>query len=117
MTCHNCRIEALDNMTTHFDSAVLALKMLVEGSSVRTTSRITGLHPDTILRLLVLAGEECEKLMGRLIVNVHVRDVQCDEIWGYVFKKEAHKLPAESDNNSIGDAYCFVAIERRSKLV
>src|ERR1700691_440769 len=55
--------------------------------------------------------------MGRLIVNVPVKDVQCDEIWGYVAKKEAHKLPTEADDDSIGDAYCFVAIERGSKLV
>jgi hypothetical protein len=31
--------------------------------------------------------------------------MQCDEIWGYVFKKEAHKLPAEASDESIGDAY------------
>jgi IS1 family transposase len=34
-----------------------------------------------------------------------------------VFKKEAHKNPWEAHDNSIGDAYCFVAIERQSKLV
>ncbi len=67
--------------------------------------------------MLVLAGENCERIMGRLIANVPVTDVQCDEIWGYVYKKEAHKLPMESDDDSIGDAYCFVAIERHSKLV
>jgi len=38
------------------------------------------------------------------------------EIWGYVFKKEGHKTPMEAHNDSIGDAYCFVAIERDSKL-
>jgi len=38
-------------------------------------------------------------------------------ITGYVFKKEAHKLPAEANDESIGDAYTFVAIERGSKLV
>jgi IS1 family transposase len=43
--------------------------------------------------------------------------VECDEIWAYVGKKEGHKLPAEENDNSIGDAYCFVAIERHSKLV
>ena len=46
--------------------------------------------------------------MGRLIVNVPVKDVQGDEIWGFVAKKEAHKLPAEEDDDSMGDAYCFV---------
>jgi IS1 family transposase len=55
--------------------------------------------------------------MGRLVVNVKVEDVQCDEIWGFVQKKEAHKHPWEAHDSSIGDAYCFVAIERNSKLV
>jgi transposase-like protein len=143
MTCHNCRIEArrfgkhrnglqrfrcaqcgksphekpLEGMTTPQDKALLALRLLVEGNSIRSIERTTELHRDTILRLLVLVGETCEKLMGRVIVNVPVQDVQCDEIWGYVYKKEAHKLPAEANDEGIGDAYCFVAIERRTKLV
>jgi IS1 family transposase len=67
--------------------------------------------------MLELAGQNCERIMGRTIVNVPVQDVQCDEIWGFVQKKESHKWPWESDDNSIGDAYCFVAIERNSKLI
>jgi IS1 family transposase len=55
--------------------------------------------------------------MGRLIVGVKVNDVQADEIWAYVQKKEAHKVPDEAHDDSIGDAYCFVALERHSKLV
>lgn len=99
------------------DKATLALKLLVEGSSVRSIERVTGLHRDTILKVLVVAGKKCEILMGRMIVNVPVTDVQCDEIWGYVFKKEAHKLPAEANDEAIGDACCFVAIERNYKLI
>jgi len=146
MTCHNCRIEAkrfgkhrnglqrfrcmtcgktytephekpFEDMTADIDKAMLAMKLLVEGNSIRSIERTTELHRDTILCLLVVVGEKCEKLMGRLIVNVPVADVQCDEIWGYVSKKEGHKLPMEANNKSIGDAYCFVAIERKSKLV
>jgi transposase-like protein/IS1 family transposase len=104
-------------MTTPVNEALIALGMLLEGNSVRATERLTGLHRDTILRLLVAAGEKCEKLMGRLIVNVPVKDVQADEIWGYVSKKEAHKLPTEKNDDSKGDAYCYVAMERHSKLV
>jgi IS1 family transposase len=55
--------------------------------------------------------------MGRLIVNVPVKDVECDEIWGYGYKKEGHKEQSEANDETIGDAYCFVAIERHSKLV
>jgi IS1 family transposase len=57
------------------------------------------------------------KAHGRLIVNVPVKDVQCDEICAYVYKKEAHKSPMEAHDDSMGDAYCFVAIERNSKLI
>ncbi len=99
------------------EKAVLALQLLVEGSSVRTTERITGLHRDTILKLLVHVGEKCDKLMGRIIVNVPVKQVQCDEIWGYVGKKEKNKTVEESENDALGDAYCFVAIERHTKLI
>lgn len=107
----------LGAMTIPTEKAVLALQLLIEGTSVRSTERITGLHRDTILKLLVTVGERCEKLLGRLIVNVPVRDVECDEIWGFVGKKEGHKRDNEKNDEGIGDAYCFVAIERNTKLV
>jgi len=42
--------------------------------------------------------------MGRLVVNVPVKDVQCDGIWGYAGEKESHKLPDEAHDHSIGEA-------------
>jgi transposase-like protein/IS1 family transposase len=107
----------LGGMNIPDEKAVLALQLLIEGTSIRSTERITGLHRDTILKLLIRAGENCEKILGRLLVNVPVKDVQCDEIWGFVGKKEGHKEPEEAGDNSIGDAYTFVAIERNTKLV
>jgi IS1 family transposase len=104
-------------MTIPQGKALLALRLLVEGCSIRSIERTTEMHRDTILRLLVLVGGKCERIMGRLVVNVPATDVQCDEIWGYVYKKEAHKLPGEANEPGMGDAYCFVAIERRTKLV
>jgi len=91
------------------------LQLLIEGCSVRSAERISGLHRDTILKLLVTAGEQCEKLMGRLIVNVPVKDVEADEIFAFVQKKQRQVKP--DDDPSYGDAYTFVAIERNSKLV
>lgn len=99
------------------DKALQALPLLAEGNSIRSTERLTGLHRDKILKLIVLTGEKCEKIIGRLIINVPVKDVQCDEIWGYICKKEGHKNPWEANEPGIGDAYCFVAIERHTKLV
>ena len=123
--CNHCRKtyteehkRPLGAMTVPIEKATLALQLLIEGVSIRSTERITGLHRDTILRLLVEAGKRCERMMGRIIRNVPVKDVQCDEIWGYIFKKEGHKTTEEIEtDDTIGDAYTFVAIERNTKLV
>ena len=147
MTCHSCRVETVkagkgrnqiqryqcqqcgrrftEPRETPFgadvrlprERVVMILNCLVEGNSVRATARLCDVEPKTVLTILKLAGGNCERIMGRLVVNVPVKDVQCDEIWGFVGKKETHKWPWESDDNSIGDAYTFVAIERHSKLV
>jgi IS1 family transposase len=77
--------------------------------------RITGLDQNTIMKALVLAGDRCEKVMARLIVKVPVKDVQADEIWSFIQKKEKQCGPDDDPNH--GDAYCFTAIERHSKLI
>ncbi len=92
-------------------------KLIVEGNSLRTTHRITGLGRNTILRLVELAGERCEALLTAKLRNLPVSDVQCDEIWGFVGKKNAHKRGTEDNFSEIGHAWVFVGIERTSKLV
>jgi len=104
-------------MRLPLDKAVSVLALLLEGMSIRSVERVTGAHRDTILRLLILAGDRCETLMVDKVCNLAVKDVQADEIWGYVFKREGHKWEHEKDAAEIGDAYCFVGMERTSKLV
>lgn len=99
------------------EKAALALKLLLEGNSIRSTERITEMDRNTIMSLLVKAGDRCKTLLTERIVNVPVTDVEADEIWGFCFKKEGHKLPEEKNAAHIGDAYCFVGMERSSKLV
>ena len=70
---------------------VMAVQLLVEGCSIRTAERITGLHRDAIVKLLLVAGERCEIISDALIRNVPAEDVQADEIWGFIAKKEGHK--------------------------
>lgn len=88
---------------------------MVEGCSVSTIERFTGVHHTTILKLLVLAGEKCERIMARKVRNVTVRDVEADEVWNYIGKKQKRLRP--EDDQNLGDSYTFVAIERHSKLV
>ena len=96
---------------------MFALNCLVEGCSIRSTERLTGLHRDTIMDLLVLAGERCERLMAERIQNVPAKAVQADEIWTFVRKKEKRRRYSERFNMKIGDAYTFVGIDADTKLV
>jgi transposase-like protein/IS1 family transposase len=113
------KIKMLDDMRLAEGKALSVLTHLVEGCSVRSTERLTGVHRDTILDLLTLAGRKCEALSEALIKDVPVLDVECDELWAYVgmkAKTKSKKLTAENDD-SIGDAWTFTAIERHSKLI
>jgi transposase-like protein/IS1 family transposase len=143
MTCHNCRIDcrkfgkranrqryqcsqcrkvftdARDNtlygMYLPIEKAEMVLRLLLEGNSVSSVVRLTDVHQKTILKLLVLAGEKCERIMATRIVNVPVRDVEFDELWNFIGKKQKRVRP--EDDQNLGDCYTFVAIERHTKLV
>ncbi len=54
--------------------------------------------------------------MGRLIVNIPVKDIEADEIPGVSSARRKKQCRPDDDPN-YGDAYCFVAIERNTKLV
>ena len=43
------------------DKQIAVIGALAEGSSIRSIERITGVHRDTILGLLLKAGEKCER--------------------------------------------------------
>jgi IS1 family transposase len=111
----DARDSTLDGMYLSVEKAEMVLRLLLEGNSVSSVERITEVHHTTILKVLVLAGEKCERIMATKIRNVPVRDVECDEVWSYVGKKQRRVRP--DDDQSLGDAYCFVAIERHTKLV
>jgi transposase-like protein len=110
MTCHNCKIKAakfgkdrygnqrykckqcrktfqelrdkmLGNMYLPEAKALMVLHMLVEGNSIRSIERLTGVNRNTIMSLLVLAGEKCERVMDAYLRKVKVTDVHADEIW------------------------------------
>lgn len=107
----------LGDMILAEEKAISVLHHLVEGCSIRSTERITGVHRDTILKLLVVVGEKCERLMDERIKGLHVSEVQCDEQWQYIGMKQKTKKQKSIDDETLGDSWVFTAIERHSKLI
>ena len=105
----------LDSMYISQDKAVLALQLLIEGNSLRSTQRITGLDINTLMSLLVRAGERCQSLMDSKMRNLTLKHLQCDEIWTYVGKKA--RRVRKDDSPELGDAWVFVALDEETKLV
>jgi transposase-like protein/IS1 family transposase len=122
--CQACRktfsdrpARPLDEMRLPLDQALLCLQLLTEGSSIRATVRISGVAKDTVIALLVCVGQKCETFLREALRGVPAADVQADEIWGFVGMKEKTKTRKQLVAPAVGDAYCFVAIERTSKLI
>jgi transposase-like protein/IS1 family transposase len=99
------------------EKVTMILRCLAEGNSVRSTSRLCDVEKRTVLNLLKAAGDCCERFMERTLQNVPVRDLELDECWSYVLKKEGHKLPHEVNDETIGDQYVYIGLERNSKLI
>jgi IS1 family transposase len=97
------------------ETAFRAIQCLIEGCSIRSTERMTGLHRDTIMQLLVLAGERCEKLLDSKMRGLKCNYIQCDEIWTYCFKKQ--RRVRRDDPAEFGDQWVFVAIDAETKLI
>lgn len=122
--CLTCRktfsdrpAKVLGTMRLDLDKAAKVLHLLLEGMSIRSASRISGTNRSTIIDLMVKIGDRCEEMLAGRIQDMPVVDVQCDEIWGFVKMKEKTRQDNDVADPTVGDAYCFVAIERSTKMV
>jgi IS1 family transposase len=100
-------------LSTEKQSTIIGL--LAEGSSIRSIERVTGVHRDTIMRLGVRVGKGCQMLLDRKMRDLPCKQLQFDEIWGFVGKKERHVRP--DDSPEMGDVWTFCAIDSDTKLV
>jgi IS1 family transposase len=96
---------------------VAVISALVEGCSVRSTVRLTGVAKNTILRLLADVGAACAKYQDEAIRNVAAKRVQIDEIWSFVGAKQKNVTPENAMRGAVGDVWTFVAIDADTKLV
>lgn len=97
------------------EKATAILKLMVEGMSIRSIERITGVHRDTILRLLLLAAEKITAKFRHEFENLVIERIQVDELHCYVQKRERRVSIEESDE--VGEQYTFIGMDADTKLV
>lgn len=90
------------------------LRCLVEGNSIRSTSRITGSSKTTILKYLCRAGAACKEHQDEVFKNLSCTRIECDEMWGFVHCKKKNNIIGIK---SWGDAWLWIALCVDSKLV
>jgi IS1 family transposase len=89
---------------------------LVEGNSLRSTTRMTGVHRTTVMKLLADLGEACSAYQDRVLRDLPCKRVQCDEIWSFVGCKEVN-VPRPEKRKGRGDVWTWTAIDPDTKLV
>ena len=87
------------------------IRGLVEGGSIRSVARMTGVDKDTVSRLLVEVGEFCSIYEHHMLVNLPCERIEADEIWSFVGAKKANATKAGQ-----GDIWTFTAICATTKL-
>jgi IS1 family transposase len=93
------------------------IHLLVEGNSIRSIERLTGVHRDTIMRLAVRVGGKCKNFLNAWQRNLKLRHVQCDEIWTFVGCKQHNINKTLVRIPEMGDQFLYVAFDQDTKLI
>ena len=91
--------------------------MLVEGSSMRSVSRVLGISINTVTKLLVESGAACQRFHDMAVRGVQTQHIECDEIWSFAYAKEHNVTTARGVIDGAGDVWTWTAIDRDTKLL
>jgi IS1 family transposase len=106
---------SMNRLTTEKRAQVIAA--LVEGNSIRSTCRMTGVAKNTVTKLLADVGVACSVYMDEAMRDLPCQRIQCDEIWAFVYSKQKNIPPEHEGEEGYGDVWTWVAIDPDTKLV
>jgi len=93
------------------------IRLLVEGNSMRATSRIAVVSINTVMKLLVDAGKICSDYQDQTLRNLPCKRLQLDEIWAFCYAKQRNVPLTKSAPERAGDIWTWVALDADTKLV
>ena len=78
------------------EKRVAIVNLMCEGCSIRSVERITGVHRDTIGRLLLRVGKHCERIMADRLAGLQCDQLEIDELWTFGGQETATRRPGRS---------------------
>ena len=91
---------------------------LIEGCSIRSTVRITGVSKKCVMRLLGEIGSVCADYQDRVLRNLKCHRIQLDELCGFWYCKDKNVTPEiAAKYPCAGDVWLWCAIDADSKLI
>ncbi len=90
--------------------------LLVEGTSLRATSRLADVSINTVTKLLVDIGAACQSYHDEHVRNVKSKRVQCDEIWSFIYAKDKNLPDNLQGKYGMGSVWTWVGLDADSKL-
>jgi IS1 family transposase len=115
MLVAGCILVRMNQMSTAKRAAVV--RSLVEGNSMRSTTRMTGAGKNTIARLLIELGRVCANYHDEHVRNVSAKRIECDEVWSYIAMKEKNIPERLQGEYGYGDVWLWTGIDSDSKLM
>ncbi len=99
------------------ETRVRILNLLVEGSSLRSISRVCDVSINTVTKLLVDAGQVCAVFHDEKVRGVKAKRVQCDEIWTFTAAKQKNVARMKRTVAGAGDTWTWTGIDADSRLI
>ncbi len=96
---------------------VQIVSCLVEGNSIRATTRMTGAAKNTVVKLLIDMGHACRAYQDAHLRNRPSKRIQVDEIWSFCYAKQKNLPPEKRGIFGYGDVWTWVAICADTKIV
>jgi IS1 family transposase len=95
------------------EKKIAVISLLCEGTSIRAAERITGVNQNTIMSLGRRVGDACAKIQDEKMRGLNCRNVEIDEIWGFIGAKRKNANRA----GVYGDVWTFIALDADTKII
>jgi IS1 family transposase len=94
------------------------VRCLVEGCSIRSTVRMTGVSKNTVSKLLLELGACCVNFQNETMRDLPCKRIQADEIWSFVGCKQKNVIMEKVERDGVvGSVWTWTAIDADTKLI